>query len=148
VAVDHPSWARLEDQLSWYDAKSIAAQKAYKRLKVAQLFLAAAVPVLAAVDAAPGVIAGLGGAVLITEGLQQLGQFHTNWLTYRSTCESLKHEKYLFLAHAGPYVDPSSAERVLAERVESLVSQEHASWAAAHEQEHDRPSTHAAPLSH
>jgi Protein of unknown function (DUF4231) len=46
---------------------------------------------------------------------------------YRSTHEALTHEKFLFLAQAGPYSGPQRRQ-VLAERVEGLVSQEHAKW--------------------
>jgi hypothetical protein len=122
-----PTWERLEDQLDWYDRKSLAAQSAYKRVKVAQLVLAAGVPVAVA-SAAPGVLtAVLGGLVVVLEGVQQLYQWQTNWVLYRSTREALAHEKFLYLAGAGPY---SGAERrrILAERVEGLVSQEHAKW--------------------
>ena len=41
----------------------------------------------------------------------------------------LKREKFLYLASAGPYTGPEGRDRLLAERVESLVSQEHAAWA-------------------
>jgi hypothetical protein len=64
------------------------------------------------------------------EGFQQLFQFHTNWVSYRGTCESLKHEKYLFLALAGPYATAASPQRMLAERVEGTVSVENAKWVA------------------
>ncbi|MGI8569091.1 MAG: DUF4231 domain-containing protein [Methylocella sp.] len=37
------------------------------------------------------------------EGLQQLNQYQANWIAYRSTSEALKHEKFLFLAKAGPF---------------------------------------------
>jgi hypothetical protein len=53
---------------------------------------------------------------------------------YRSTAEALKHEKYLFLSQAGPYTGPERL-RVLAERVEGLVSQEHAKWTEARSDE-------------
>jgi hypothetical protein len=39
-----PTGERLEDQLGWYDLKSVAAQRTYKRLKVLQPLAAAAVP--------------------------------------------------------------------------------------------------------
>lgn len=129
-----PTWERLEDQLSWYDGKSVGAQHAYKRLKVLQLVAAAAVPAVAAAGPAAWVTAFFAGIVLVLEGLQQLGQYQQNWITYRSTCEALKHEKYLFLGGAGPYLDADSRTRVLAERIEGLVSQEHARWAAAREE--------------
>ena len=129
-----PTWDRLEDQISWYDRKSIAAQRIYKRLKVLQLAAAAAVPVVAALHTAAWVTAALGGVVLLFEGLQQLGQYQVNWIAYRSTCESLKHERYLYLAQAGPYANPATAPRILAERIEGLVSQEHAKWVSAREE--------------
>jgi hypothetical protein len=129
-----PTWKRLEDQLDWYDTKSVAAQRVYKQLKVLQLVTAASVPVAAAASAPSWLTAALGGVVLVLEGLQQLGQYQSNWIAYRSTCEALKHEKYLYLAAAGPYVEPATAERTLAERVEGLVSQEHAKWTSAREE--------------
>ena len=53
-----------------------------------------------------------------------------SWITYRSTCESLKHEKYVYLGKAGPYAGSADAHAVLADRIEALVSQEHAKWAS------------------
>ena len=79
-------------------------------------------------SSAPGVVtATLGGLVVVLEGIQQLYQWQTNWVLYRSTHESLNHEKFLYLAKSGPY-SGSQRHRVLAERVEGLVSQEHAKW--------------------
>jgi hypothetical protein len=123
----NPTWSRLQDQLQWYDRKSLAAQRAFKRVKVAQLLLAAAVPVAVASDAPGAVTAVLGSLVVVLEGVQQLYQWQTNWVLYRSTHESLNHEKYLYLARSGPYSGPQP-HQVLAERVEGLVSQEHAKW--------------------
>jgi hypothetical protein len=122
-----PTWGRLKDQLDWYDRRSQAAQRAYKWVKVAQLLLAAGVPVAVA-SAAPGVLTALlGGLVVVLEGIQQLYQWQTNWVLYRATAEALKHERYLYLAQAGPY-SGRDRHRLLAERIEGLVSQEHAKW--------------------
>ncbi|MGY1697168.1 DUF4231 domain-containing protein [Geodermatophilus sp. SYSU D00814] len=122
-----PTWDRLRDQLAWYDGRSRSAQHAYKQTKIAQLVLAAGVPVAVA-SAAPGLVTALLGAlVVVLEGVQQLYQWQTNWVLYRSTHESLRHEQFLFLAGAGPYSGPQR-HQVLAERVEGLVSQEHAKW--------------------
>src|SRR3954466_1078824 len=123
-----PAWARLEDQIAWYDRKSGHAQHWFKRLKVCQLVLAAAIPVAAGVSAPAWLVGGAGALIVILEGLQQLQQYQQNWTTYRSTCERLKHEKYLYLAKAGPYVAAPRPDALLAERVEGLVSQEHAAW--------------------
>jgi len=123
-----PAWERLETQIAWYDKKSNWNQSWFKRLKVLQILTAAAIPVAAAAGLEPGVLGGAGALIVVIEGLQQLQQFQQNWTTYRSTCERLKHEKYLFLAGAGPYTRAPRPDALLAERVEGLVSQEHAAW--------------------
>jgi hypothetical protein len=78
--------------------------------------------------------AGLGVFIVVAEGLQQLYRFQSNWIAYRSTSEALKHEKLLYLAKAGIYAIANDAHALLAERIESLVSQEHAKWASTQEQ--------------
>jgi hypothetical protein len=129
-----PAWARLEDQIAWYDRKSGAAQHWFKRLKICQIVVAAAIPVAAGVSAPAWLVGGAGALIVVLEGLQQLQQYQQNWTTYRSTCERLKHEKYLFAARAGPYARVEDPEARLAERVEGLVSQEHAAWASHREE--------------
>lgn len=56
--------------------------------------------------------------------------YRQNWQKYRSSCEALRHEKFLYIAGAGPYrgLDPEDGRLALAERVEMLISQEHSNW--------------------
>jgi len=122
------AWSRLEEQLDWYDAKAAHNQRWFKALKVCQIVTAAAIPVAAAAGATSWLIGAGGALIVVLEGLQQLQQYQQNWITYRATCERLKHEKFLFAAHAGPYATAPRPEALLAERVEGLVSQEHAAW--------------------
>jgi len=127
---------RLQDQIEWYDAKSGSNQKAFKSLKICTISAAALIPALALakISAMAWVTAGLGVFIVILEGLQQLNQYHSNWISYRSTCEALKHEKFLYLGKAGMYAAANDPHALLAERIESLVSQEHAKWASNREQ--------------
>jgi hypothetical protein len=90
--------------------------------------------VVAAIGVRAAVPAALGASVVVLEGLQQLNQYQQNWTTYRSTAEALKHEKYLFLALAGPYAGAASSSKLLADRIEGLISQEHAKWVSAREE--------------
>jgi len=124
---DDPTWDRLEDQIGWYDHKSGDSQRLYKRLKLLEVAVAAALPVVAAVHSPVWVTGGLAAAIVILESVQHVYQFQEHWITYRSTAEALKHERYLYLAHAGPYVG-EDRHRTLAERLEGLISQEHAKW--------------------
>jgi Protein of unknown function (DUF4231) len=132
-----PIIERLEDQIGWYDLKSRSKMRWYKRLKISEIASAAIIPMLAASQIRQAAIATgvLGIVVTVFEGMLQLNQFHENWIRYRSTCESLKHEKYIYLANAGPYANADKPRALLAERVESLVSQEHAKWATVQQQE-------------
>lgn len=136
---DDSGYERLEDQIRWYDRESGRSRGMFKRLKTATMAISVSIPLSAAfVTRYPsytGVITGaMGATIALLEGLQQLNQYHQNWITYRSTAESLKHEKYLFLSTAGPYAAASNPRALLAERIESLVSQEHAKWASSQEQ--------------
>jgi Protein of unknown function (DUF4231) len=127
---------RLENQIAWYSARSDRNQHLYKWLKITVIVLAALIPLLSGLDipsiASMGVpkwfLGVLGALIAIVEGIQQVNQYHANWISYRSTAESLKHEKFLYLAKAGPYLAAPDARVLLAERVEGIVSQEHANW--------------------
>lgn len=136
-----PVFARLEDQITWYDGKSIAQQRTFKTIKVIEIVAAALIPFLAALKA-PNVgyvTAGLGVLITVLEGLLHLNNYQENWINYRSTCEQLRHEKFVFLGNAPPYATANAEERraLLAERVESLVSQEHAKWASTQQNTKD-----------
>lgn len=122
---------RLDDQLRWYERRSAAAKRLYQVLKLAQIVIAAAIPIVVAAGGDEVIAAILGGAVVVLEGAQQLFQFQQNWTGYRATAEALKHEKFLYLAAAGPYEDARRPAARLAERVERLVSQEQTAWATA-----------------
>ena len=100
-----PIFNRLEDQIDWYDRKSRSAQRIFKRIKVIEILAAAAIPFLAALTFPYDklVTAGLGVLITVLEGLLHLNQYQQNWSNYRSTCEALKHEKFVYLAGAGPY---------------------------------------------
>jgi hypothetical protein len=128
-----PTWDRLEDQIGWYDRKSGNDQRRYKRLKLLELAVAATLPVVAGVGSPVWAIGGLAAVIVVLEGAQHLYQFQEHWITYRSTAEALKHERYLYLAQAGPYAG-EDRRRQLAERIEGLISQEHAKWTASHQE--------------
>jgi len=125
---------RMEGQIKWYSQKSAWNQDCFKKLKVAEIIAAALVPFVAGIGA-PAVVTGLLGVIVVAlEGVQNIYQFQNNWITYRSTAEALKHEKYLWYAQAGPYLNSQNPEALLAERIESLISTENAKWVTESEQ--------------
>ena len=132
-----PILERLEDQINWYGRRSSYNRRMYKWLKGVEIVAAANVPLTAGFHFPAALTGGLGVLIAVLEGLLQLNQYLQNGISYRSTCEALKHEKYLYLAAAGAYAteDRVHAHAKLAERVESLVSQENSQWAALQEPE-------------
>jgi len=132
-----PIMERLEDQIAWYDRKSMANQRIYKRIKIVEIVAAALIPFIGTFKLAQAAWAtgGLGVLITVLEGMLHLNQYQQNWTAYRSTCESLKHEKFTYLGKASPYANAADAHALLAERIESLVSQEHAKWASIQQQE-------------
>ena len=74
------------------------------------------------------IVGVLGLIIAAISAINGLFKFQENWITYRTTCESLKHEKYLFLAKAEPY-DIDDPYPLLVKRVETLISKENTEWA-------------------
>ncbi len=99
------------------------------------------IPLGVAIGLPSWVIAAIGSAVAAIVGIESLGQFHENWIRYRSTCEALRSEKHFFVASAGPYSTAKTPDQLLAIRLERLLAHERSRWLAARElPEESKPS--------
>ena len=126
---------RIEDQLAWYDSKSGQNQRWFKRLRLAEMAAAATIPLLAgyiSVDRPflPPLVGILGAMVALIAGALGLYQFENHWIEYRTTSESLKKEKFLFLTGSEPFDKaPDENYQLLVQRIETLISKENTNWA-------------------
>ena len=131
VSPDEYIKQRVDDQISWYDRKSLSAQRWFKRLRGAEIICAAAIPVLAGFSGfhfpTSPIMGILGAAVVIIAAFVSLNQYQEKWIQYRTICESLRHEKYLFLTHTEPY-DADNPFPLFVQRIESLISKENTAW--------------------
>lgn len=122
---------RLEDQINWYSRKSSYNKKWTLSLRIIEITFAAIIPFIAGLgEKIPYnafIIGSCGIIISISAGLSALNKYHENWIEYRTTSESLKHEKYLFLTKTNPY-DSENAFQQLVIRVESLISKENSQW--------------------
>lgn len=126
---------RVNDQINWMDGKSSWNQKVYKRLKIAEIVAAALVPMLAGYQTQTtdsrsvlGIVIGaLGVIIVILSSIRQLNKYQENWITYRTTAESIKREKFLFETGAIPYNNEMAFQQFVI-NVESLLSKENESW--------------------
>ncbi len=121
---------RVDDQLAWYSKKSAQNKRWYYRLQFITLLSAVAVPVISLSSGdikVRFVVAILGAIAALAAGLLSMYQFRDQWLDYRSTAESLKFEKHLFLTRSAPYNTPV-AFSLFVQRVETVIISENRSW--------------------
>lgn len=123
---------RVDDQIAWYDKKSIYCQKMYKRMQIAEIVLAALIPLLSAYseNCAIAIVVGLfGSAIAITESISKLNKYHENWIEYRTTCELLRYQKYLYETHSSPYnQEEETIENLFVRNIENIISSENNKW--------------------
>jgi len=128
---------KISQQSAWYGERARSDRARYTMLKSAQIFFAAAIPVVsvaAAGDSQRWAVAILGALIGIIEGLIQLGQYQQNWLLYRATREALKREEFLHSAKAGPYSDVPDPDTLYFERSDAIISGENSRWVTSQEQ--------------
>jgi len=133
---------RLEDQITWYSEKSTSCQWRYKVSRIIEIVSAAIIPFLSGmgdkIAYGSWIIGFLGVAIAITASIAALFKFHENWIQFRATAETLKHEKFLFLAQTSPYTDDGRFH-ILVQRIEGLISNENSTWTQTFKSESKLP---------
>jgi hypothetical protein len=124
---------RVDNQIDWYSSKSQWNQKWFKRLRILEIVCAALIPLLVSYIGENSlnlkIVVGLFGAMIaVISSILGIYKFEENWIQYRTTSESLKHEKFLFLTRSSQYAieNPFS---MFVQRIESLISKENSGWA-------------------
>jgi len=108
---------RLDNQIEWYDSKSSGNQRTYRRLRGIEIVSAAAIPLVAAAQSivqiptavAAILMALLGSVVTVCTGFLALGNYHENWIEYRTICETLRKEKFMYLTRSDLYSNGRAA---------------------------------------
>ena len=123
---------RLDNQIAWYDTKSQLNKSRFTALRTAELVVAATVPSVVGLitpDLMPLKFLAqvLSLLVVIIAGLLSLYRFQELWTDYRTTAESLRHEKFLYETKVKPY-DIDNPFPLLVQRVEIHISREHSVW--------------------
>lgn len=123
---------RVDDQIAWYEKKSGQNKKNYHRAKVIEVVLAVLLPFISGFDNIYGIevitIAGFIGVIIaIISGVSVLYKHHDKWIEYRTTVETLKQERYMFVTNSGPYKEKNF--QAFVERFESIISNENSNWA-------------------
>jgi hypothetical protein len=123
--------SRVENQINWYGDKSTTNKHFYYFFKTIEISFAALVPFLIAISDGRlsfKIITGiLAMCIAIFSGILVVYKFQEKWIQYRSTSESLKHEKFLYETNSGIYTNNKKFEDFV-ERIEFLISKENSEW--------------------
>jgi hypothetical protein len=123
-------WREFEAQFSWYDRAATRNRVSYQSLKVLAIVFGSVVTVLAAVGASPGITASLAAAVVVLEGVQQVFQFHANWISYRAAAETLRQHAFMYAAGFEPYDNADTRRPLLATAMRDIASRETSGWSS------------------
>jgi hypothetical protein len=133
MAHKNATFERLERQIAWFDAQSRRHKRLFQGFKAAEITAAAAIPLVTVLKWPGPIAAALGAIVVFIEAVLQLNQHFQHWIVYRSTCEALLREKYLYLGQAGRYRKAEERQAALAEQIETLLAAAQAKWISAQE---------------
>lgn len=122
---------RVENQMHYYGTKSAQNKNYYLLFKIMQLSAATLLPFfsvfLSDYSWMKYVIAFLGSVVTILEGVLATGKYHEKWIIYRSTAETLRQEKFLYLMQAGNYTGPDAVQQFV-NKIEFSLGKENVGW--------------------
>lgn len=123
--------SRLDDQIEWYSLKSSKAKFMHQIFRVFVIIFSAVIPLVAGIEFNQNLknitLSIIGFLITVLVGLSSLFKYQENWTEYRTTSETLKHEKMLFLTKSGPYNSEESF-KTLVLRIENLISRENSAW--------------------
>ena len=134
---------RLDDQIKYYDLKSIEYKKKPENISLATIIISALIALVPAfIDILPnckGIItflsALLAATITVLQTIDKLKKYNDLFYQFRMTCEKLKQEKELYLYQSGEYkrTDEMTNEQLFVERCESIMATENGTWAQLNE---------------
>ncbi len=123
---------RIDNQIAWYSSRASINKRLNHWFKGSIIVFSSAIPLVAGIEMFSQtkniLLAILGSLISIFSGVSGLLKFQEKWTEYRTTSETLKHEKILFQTKTGPYNVQRDPFKELVTRIENLVSKENSLW--------------------
>lgn len=132
--------SRYRKETDWYDKKAVWNHNAYQIFQWAAIVLSSSTAVLVVIGTGPLKWFAVIIAVLVAISTASLKTFkyQENWISFRTTCETLKKEFHYYEAGLHGYEDSDDKEVLFVDRIESLISRENTLWVITHEKEEPR----------
>lgn len=121
---------RVEDQLKYFEKAANKEKSKHIIYQILIIILALLIPVMNNVDLKgvgdlTNLVTILALVLAILTGIANFRKFGDLWLSYRTTEESIKREKFLFLTLSGKYADNDAAFSEFVSTMELILSAEH-----------------------
>jgi uncharacterized protein YeeX (DUF496 family) len=135
---------RLQKQINWHSKKARDNKRMFRLCQIITLVASAIIPIINVGSIVESNIANyqtriissiISAIIAVITGFTQLEKYQENWILYRTSSELLKKEKYFFENSAGEYsnLDEKERNKLLVERVESIVSAETSKYFTIHQ---------------
>lgn len=134
---------RIDDQIKWYDDKATHCKKYHDHISIFSILCTSSSSLICVISLLfpcfstqitllSSVIAFSATILLALDKIKKYQELHTQ---YRSACEKLKQEKYLYLTNAGEYNSDKHDDnfKLFVDRCESIMSTEIGTWAQLNE---------------
>lgn len=129
--------SRYRKETNWYDKKAIWNHRAYQFFQWTAIVLSASTAVLVVIGDGPLKWLAVVTAVLvaISTAASKTFKYQENWISYRTTCETLRKEYHYYEAGIHGYEEAEDKQALFVDRVESLISRENTLWVITHERD-------------
>ena len=122
---------RVDDQITYYDTQSKRSQSSFKSLSSVQIVSGALIPVISGfsqqIDYSEWITAALGIFIICATSALSLNKNQERWINFRTTCETLKHLKYLYITKSTPYKGGDGFDMFVND-IEAVISKENSEW--------------------
>lgn len=125
---------RYKSEIEWYDQRSMKYQKYYKISQWLIIIFSSITPIFIVLSYqfptgyVNGIAVSTSVIVAISSAILRTFRFYDNWINYRTICETLKKEIYLYDAKIDEYREVEDPKALFVERVETLISRENTLW--------------------
>lgn len=122
---------RIDEEIHWFARESKFNKYTYYTFKLILTASAAIIPALTSYLDTDGMKVLIGLFSIITAflaNINSLFNFKDKWLIYRSAAETLRSEKYSYLANSGRYKGILDKNTLLVDTIEGFLNKVNAQW--------------------